>query len=244
MFKDERKERIVALLNEREYVSVETLCRLLYASAPTVRRDLTLLEKEGVLRRSHGGAMLIREGSYRPLAFRTGSMLAEKRRIGKAAAALVPEGAVVMIDGSTTAAAVIPHLREKSGITVVTNGLTAMNLLQEYKLSAKCTGGDLLPGSACFAGRQAERFIESINGDVLLFSTSSVTADGRIADYSEPETHLRQTMLRQAAKRVFLFDHSKWDKTATFNVATLAEMDHIISDLPAPKGLEEKWILV
>ncbi|MBQ8894591.1 MAG: DeoR/GlpR transcriptional regulator [Clostridia bacterium] len=240
MFKDQRKEKIIELLQEREYISVETLCRLLYASAPTVRRDLTLLEKEGFLKRSHGGAMLIRSDSYRPLAFRAGSMLQEKRRIAKGAAALIPDGAVIFIDGSTTAAAIIAHLREKQGITVITNGLNAMNLLQEYKISAKCTGGDLLPGSGCFAGRMAERFVESVNADWLFFSTSSVT--GAITDYSEPETYLRQTMLRQAAKKVFLFDHTKWGKTATFNVAALGEMDYIVSDLPAPKGLEEKWI--
>lgn len=240
MFKDERKEKIIQLLQEREYVSVETLCRLLYASAPTVRRDLTVLEKEGVLKRSHGGATLLRSGSYRPLAFRAGSMLQEKRRIARAAAAMVEEGMVVLIDGSTTAAAVIPYLREKKGVTVVTNGLSALNLLQEYKINAKCTGGDLLVGSGCFAGRMAERFLTSIRADLLLFSTSSVTAEW-ISDYSEPETYLRQTMLERAEKRIYLCDRSKIGKAATFSVAATGEMDGILSDAAAPVGAEARW---
>lgn len=245
MFKSERQEKIIELLKGRDYASVRLLCSLLFASEPTIRRDLTALEQEGLIRRSHGGAMLVRDELSRPLAFRKETMQAEKRRIAQRAAELVPQGAVLFIDASTTATHLIPHLKDKN-VTVITNGLATLNLLQEQKIKAKCIGGDLLHSSMCFAGRAAERFIEELHADLLFFSISSLNEQGEITDYSEEETYLRQALLKHARKRILLLDHSKFSKTATFRLCTLEEIDGIITDLAPVKPLADSldWIQV
>lgn len=231
MFKSERQEKIIAILKERDYAGVRLLCSLLFASEPTIRRDLSALEREGLIRRSHGGAMLVRDEISRPLAFRQEAMQAEKRRIAQKAAELIPQGALLFIDASTTAGHLIPLLKGKE-VTVVTNGLATLNLLQEQKIRAKCIGGDLLHSSMCFAGRSAEQFIADLHADLLFFSVSCLNEDGEITDYSEEETYLRRALLKQARKRILLLDHSKYQKTATFHLCTLEEIDCIITDLP------------
>ncbi len=231
MFKSERQEKIIKLLKERDYASVQLLCSLLFASEPTIRRDLTALEREGLIRRSHGGAMLVRDEISRPLAFRQETMQAEKRKIAQKAAELIPQGAVLFIDGSTTAFHLIPHLAGKE-VTVITNGLATLNFLQEQKIKAKCIGGDLLHSSMCFVGRSAEQFISDIHADLLFFSVSCLNHLGEITDYSEEETYLRKALMKQARKRILLMDHSKFSKTATFHLCTLQEIDGIITDLP------------
>lgn len=231
MFKSERQEKIIEFLKERDYASVQSLCSLLFASEPTIRRDLSALEREGLIRRSHGGAMLVRDEISRPLAFRQETMQAEKRKIAQKAAELIPQGAILFIDASTTAVHLIPHLRSKD-VTVLTNGLAALNLLQQQKIKAKCIGGDLLHSSMCFAGRAAEQFISDIHADLLFFSVSCLNSQGEITDYSEEETYLRKVLLKQARKRILLLDHSKYQKTATFHLCTLKEIDCIVTDLP------------
>lgn len=245
MFKSERQEKIIELLKEREYASVRLLCSILFASEPTLRRDLTALEREGLIRRSHGGAMLVRDELSRPLAFRKETMQAEKRRIAQRAAALIPQGAVIFIDASTTAAHLIPHLKDKNA-TVITNGLATLNLLQEQKIKAKCIGGDLLHTSMCFTGRAAERFIQELYADLLFFSISSLNSQGEITDYSEEETYLRQALLKHARKRILLLDHSKFSKTATYRLGTLDDIDSIITDLPKIPACPDscQWISV
>lgn len=245
MFKSERQQRIIALLKEQEYMGVGELGRLLYVSEPTIRRDLSALEKEGIIRRSHGGAILLRDEITRPLAFRREMMQKEKRKIARAAAEIIPDGSVIFIDGSTTACHLIPFLRGRA-VTVITNGLAALDLLQELKIPAKCIGGDLIHSSMCFAGRSAEEYVGSIYADFLFFSVSCLNEKGEITDYSEEETHLRKIMLKRAAKRILLLDHSKFQKNATFRLCTLADIDSIITDHnPIPSFSESlEWIQV
>lgn len=243
MFQEERKENILRILQEREYASVRLLGSLLYASLPTIRRDLTALEAEGLIQRSHGGAILVQDEIRRPLAFRAGAMLPEKKRIAQAAAALIPADSVIFLDASTTAACMIDYLPKKD-ITVITNSLTALNLLEKHKIRAKCTGGDLLHASRAFSGRMAEHFIETFHTDYCFFSTSSLNAAGQITDYSEPETYLRQAMLRCSKTAVYLFDQTKFGKTATCHVANLAQIAVAVSDLNPPPALRTacRWI--
>ena len=245
MFKSERQNKIIEILKERDYASVRLLCSLLFASEPTIRRDLTALEQEGIIRRSHGGAILVRDEISRPLAFRKEVMQAEKRKIAQKAAELIPQGAVLFIDASTTAGHLIPLLKGKD-ITVITNGLATLNLLQEQKIKAKCIGGDLLHSSMCFAGRSAERFLEELHADLLFFSISCLNEFGEITDYSEEEIYLRKVMLQHAKKRILLLDHTKFQKTATFRLCTLKEIEGIITDLPKIPACPDscQWITV
>ena len=159
----ERREEMLGMISQNGYVTTQELCRRFYISEPTVRRELAFLEAQGLIRRSRGGAAARSGGVRLPIALRQVSYQEEKRRIGKAAAALVSDGDTIFIDTSTTAMAMLEHLRFRRGITVVTNSLpvmetVAMMNIGHNRILCKCTGGDLNPESMGLVGSAAERF--------------------------------------------------------------------------------------
>ena len=125
-----REKAIVQLLEERGYISVQELSKCLYVSQPTVRRALTDLEREGIVQRSHGGVTLASNGLAKPMSFRAESMQREKRSIARAAVDMVDNGNVIFPDTSTTARYLINYLHNKHNITVITNSIPALTLLQ------------------------------------------------------------------------------------------------------------------
>lgn len=228
-----RNAKILQLLTEHGYISVKELCKLLYVSEPTIRRNLAKLEKEGLIRRSHGGACPISNDLWAPLPFCCSSMQGAKKRIAQAAAPLIEDDSIILIDTSTTAMSLIPLLRKKKNITVITNGLPALNLLQAYHIKAKCTGGDLKTESMGFVGPQAQRFVSMLHADWMFFSPPCVSTLGEITDHSEEETYLRMAMLDSSKQSVFMFDQSKYGKIATFQVSDFDHVDYVITNMDA-----------
>src|SRR5258708_762000 len=159
-----RSEHLLKILRQTGSVSVEALCEQLGVSVATVRRDLQTLQKRGLLRRTHGGAEILEPLLYEP--FRHDSTFQdqltkqadEKRRIGAAAANLVPEGAVIALTAGTTTTEVIRNLKHRTGITVVTNTVNvAMELSQQQNLKVLVTGGYLRGDWFSLVGRSAAR---------------------------------------------------------------------------------------
>lgn len=232
-----REKMIIQLLEERGYISVQELSKCLYISQPTVRRALTDLEREGIVQRSHGGVTFASNGVPRPMSFRAESMQKEKRLIARAALEMVEDGNTVFLDTSTTVRYLINYLRNKRNLTVITNSLPALTLLQHNNIAAKCTGGDLNDESLGFVGHHAEKYISGIYADVFFFSTPCISNTGRISDYSEQETYIRKLMLQNSKKRIFLFHSAKFNQNATYTICDLHEVDYLISDM----DLQEKF---
>jgi len=235
MLKHDRTQQILTLLSQRGSMTVEELCRELYVSAPTMRRDLNEMQRAGMLIRTHGGAVPLSDGQIEmPIRMRNVLHMQEKLRLAKAAAQLVRSGNVLFIDASSTALHIIDHLTALDGLLVLTNSIQAMLLLQKYGIRTYCTGGAMIGQSLALAGSAAERMIEDFNIDILFFSSRGVNAQGWIVDYGEEETELRRKLIRQSARRVFLCDQTKFGVSCTYNVARLCDVDDIITDAPLP----------
>lgn len=237
-----RREQILALISDSGFVTTGELCRRFFISEPTVRRELASLEAEGLIRRSRGGAAALSNGLRQPIAFRKTSNLALKRKLGQAAAELISDGDVIFVDTSTTAMTIIEHLRQRHGITVVTNSLPVMEIVAGMKLtddriSCRCTGGELNTESAGLVGSVAERFAAGMRFDKFFFSTPCVSESGRISDFSERETYLRRAVLGNSRESVFIFDSSKFGKDAVFAVSELSRMTHIVTDSELDENL-------
>ena len=236
MLKQERTQQILALLSQRGSMTVEELGRELYVSAPTMRRDLNEMQRAGMLIRTHGGALPLSDGQIEmPIRMRNTLHLPEKLRLARAAARLVHPGNVLFIDASSTVLHIIDHLTACEGLTVITNSLQAMLLLQKYDIRTYCTGGRMIGQSLALAGSAAERMVEDFNIDLLFFSSRGVNEQGWIVDYGEEETELRRRLIRQSARKVFLCDSSKFGVNCTYNVARLSDVDDIITDAPLPR---------
>ena len=236
MLRHERAQQILALLSQRGSMTVDALSRELYVSQPTIRRDLSQMQREGLLVRTHGGAVALGDGKAEiPVSMRSTLHMPEKLRLDRTAAQLVKNGSVLFIDASSTALHIIDHLSAFDGLKVITNSMQALLLLNKYGIRAYCTGGQLIGQSLAFAGSAAERMIADFNIDIMFFSSSGVSERGWIVDYGEEETELRRMVLRQSAKTVFLCDHSKFGVASTYNVARLSDVDVIITDAPLPR---------
>ena len=241
--KNERQEQILKILNEKEFATVNTLADTLYVSLPTVRRDLTELAKKGLIRRSHGGAAAVNDKRLAvPFDFRTGSGRDIKVRMSRAAAALVSDGDTVFIDGSTSCMQIAGFLKERCGITLVTNSAHLAGALCGTGFDIHCTGGRLIESSLSFVGSRAAQYAEDFHFDLMFFSSAAVSDSGIITDYSQPETELRRRVFRCADRKIMLCDSSKFQKSAAYFVLNAQELNLLITDT-AP-GFEQTKILV
>ena len=227
----ERQERILELLRKDPKISVAGMSAVLYVSEPTVRRDLTELDAKGLIHKVYGGAVLP-EGAETliPFVFRENEKSAAKTAMGRQAAALVEDGMVVLLDGSTSAFHLVPFLAAKKDLTVVTSGAKTALALAEAGLCNYCTGGKMLNNSYSYVGAQAEQFLAGINADICFFSCRGVSDDGRVSDPSVEEVNLRRAMLAHSARKYLLCDRSKFGKLYFYNLCQTADLDGVISE--------------
>lgn len=237
MHKTERQDEILAILKKNKYASVQDLGAALYASQPTIRRDLASLEAAGYVMRSHGGVILRDERIDTPVAFRSSTKTHQKMLISHTAASLIGDSRTIFIDASTTASYIAGGIRSCEKLMVVTNSLRVAEELADGAPEVWCTGGRLLRTSLAFVGNQSIRCASDFCVDIAFFSSSALGTDGVIQDYSPEETEIRRTVLRSAAKKVFLCDSSKFGQTSPFRVCAITEVDCIITDTPLPPDI-------
>ena len=227
---NERRDEILKILGDREYVTVEEFSRLLSVSAVTIRTDLTSLEESGLLMRTHGGAMKSSmKGEARLISNTMIENEMEKKAIAEKAASLIKPGNTIIIDSGSTTIHLIEHLKGKN-ITVVTNNLLVLEKLKsEDDIKIIALGGSLRRESMGTVGPLAEMAINALNVDKYLmgaaaYNRSSITS----SDISE--SSLKRDMMDAADKVVFLADSSKFGKRAFSNICSWHDVDTFISD--------------
>ena len=243
-----RHLKIRALLDEREFVDLETLCRELDASESSVRRDLVQLEGEGALRRVYGGAMLAREGSNREIArehfreqgldfdWQSTHQAEEKRLIAAKTAELIEDRQTVILDGGSTVAAVAQALRNRS-LHVITNSLPiALALDDARQIEVTLTGGYLYPRLRVTLGPLCEQMLSGVSADVLIMGIGGVTADG-FSNGNSLVVGSERKMIEVARKVIIVADHTKFGRNAMIHVAPLDVADCVVSD----GGLAEEY---
>ncbi len=239
----EREKLILERIIKEKRVYVKELAKEIYASEPSIRRDLQSLEKQGFVKRIHGGAIL--EESHAsaikiPFMIRELEQSDEKLKMAKRAAELVQDGYTIMLDGSSSAYNIIPFLRGKNNLTIITNGIKALQRAGEYNINVYSSGGHLLASCQTLVGEEAHRTISSFNADVFFFSCRGLTEDGVLTDISIEEDTARQYMLRSSKTRVLLCNSKKLGKRYMHTLCTKEDVDYIISDVPLPNGLKDK----
>ena len=227
---NERRDEILKILGDRDYVTVEEFSRLLSVSAVTIRTELTSLEESGLLMRTHGGAMKSSmKGEARLISNTMIENEMEKKAIAEKAASLIKPGNTIIIDSGSTTIHLIEHLKGKN-ITVVTNNLLVLEKLKsEDDIKIIALGGSLRRESMGTVGPLAEMAIKALNVDIYFmgaaaYNRSSITS----SDISE--SSLKRDMMDAADKVVFLADSSKFGKRAFSNICSWHDVDTFISD--------------
>ena len=246
MFTLERQQSIYELIKDKKAVSVEKLARKFFTSETTIRRDLDKLEKAGFIRRTYGGALLV-EGSDTeiPLAIRESENIKAKNAIASAAADMVSDNDVIIMDSSSSVLRMVPFLERKKNLTVSTNGAkAAVELGGMLHPNVYCTGGFLRENSLSYIGPHAIKFMESFHASKLFFSARSISIENGVTDINEQEAELRRIMIKNAKSSILLMDSTKIDTVSFSNVCSLKEINSLITDsndlIKQQKWLESK----
>jgi DeoR/GlpR family transcriptional regulator of sugar metabolism len=237
---DERRRLIAEELKEHGSVSVTALGRRFGISPMTARRDLAELERQGVARRTHGGAVLPGPSSHED-AFqqRLEVAVAAKERLAAAAVALIAPGEAVFVDSSTTGYyAARRILRDKLRCTVLTNSVPVMDLIaasdsQQVELIGIC--GALRPLTRSLVGPQAVRAVEAHFADKALLSVKGITDSGHLTDPDALEAEVKRSMIRHARTPLLLVDGSKFERPALNAIVPVTAVGRVIAaDAPPP----------
>jgi DeoR family transcriptional regulator, fructose operon transcriptional repressor len=228
----QRRERIQEYLVAHKIVRMDDLYSMLDTSEATVRRDLEWLERQGVVERTHGGAILSQRLTFEPeYLLRAQKHPDEKRLIGRAAAALIEDNDVVFINSGTTTTQVIRSIRANAGITVLSNNIYAALEMGNAGFRHILIGGEFQPQSNSVAGRFAMDNLRQVyaNKTILGVDGVSLLHGCTVPSYAEAEV-VRQMIERTRGRIFIVADSSKWGIVSTFQVASIDEVDKLITD--------------
>lgn len=247
---EERKEKILALLNLQEKITVRELSVHLEVSTETIRRYLEQLELENKVKRVYGGAIRVSPQEEPAWMNRKETYLEEKERIGKKAAEHVSDNDVIVIDEGSSPLHMIHYLSDKKNLTVITNSFPAAFLLMEKQHN------HLFDGKTIFLGGEVNAKHQRISGsyavammDRFFVNKAFITVDGLSMQYGitcfdYEKGMLTKKMMSQAEQIYAVADHSKFDKRSMHKIAALNEINTIISDREMPDAWREeasKW---
>lgn len=223
MLAEERRARILEVLKSSQAVTVRELSRMLGMSERTIRRDLAALSRHPFVRRTHGGAVSasLGDGAELPLSERSRVAIAEKERIGKAAAALLHPHDRVIIDAGSTAAEVARQIPHGLRLVVITHAVNILYaLLDKPDIEVILCGGTLRRSTLSLVGPDTVSAYGSIRADIAFLGTTGVTPDLEFVNANRIETEVKRAIIRVAQRSVVLADHTKFGKPALVPFAT------------------------
>lgn len=228
----QRRERIQEYLAVHQIARTADLCELLDTSEATVRRDLEWLEKEGILERTHGGAVLNQRMTFEPeYMLRAQRYPEEKRLIGMLAASLIEDDDIVFINSGTTTTQVIRHIRDGAGISVFTNNLNAALEVGEAGFQHYLIGGEFQPRSKSVAGRFAIENLRQVYANKAIIGVDGISPKHGCTVPTNAEAEVVKLMIERTKGEIILVaDHSKWGVVSNFQIACMDEIDILVTD--------------
>ncbi|MHC5227266.1 DeoR/GlpR family DNA-binding transcription regulator [Enterococcus sp. LJL99] len=244
MNSNQRKEYILSILEAERSVRINELSRELKVTRETIRKDLYTLEKKGLIKKIHGGAILenhTQETDYEKRKIEKGE---EKAKIAKLAVQFIEEGDTVYLDYGTTTLALAKEIIKLKNITVVTNTIPIVNLLlKNDTIDIILLGGLLRKNEVSLYGPFATNNTQDIFVNFGFFGCSGIEANAAITSHHTGEVSVSKEMIKQSQTSVVLADHSKFGMVAFNRTAYFEEIDMIISDVFAKEVKEYATIL-
>jgi DeoR family fructose operon transcriptional repressor len=232
MYAEERQQRILEVARELGRVEVASLTRLLDVTSETVRRDLTALERHGLLRRVHGGAIPLDRLGFEPgIAVRDSVLTAEKERIAKAAFDQLPAEGSILLDAGTTTARLADALPTDRELTVVTNSLPiAMKLSTRPNLTMLVLGGRVRGRTLAAVDVWATRALQETFVDVAFIGTNGFSVERGLTTPDSTEAAVKAAMIKSARRAIVLADHTKFGNDNLIRFGSLEDVELLITD--------------
>ncbi|GCE29621.1 DeoR family transcriptional regulator [Dictyobacter alpinus] len=238
LFSSERRQQIMMVVEKERRVMVSDLRERFAVSDVTIRKDLNWLEAQGLVLRTHGGAILntsVSNPSELSIDVRQQLHHVEKERIGEVAASMIHDGETIALDASTTALAIVPFLHTKRDLTVITNGVRAgIDLLQIPGVSVMLPGGMLRKESHSLVGHWGQSILEQIHISKAFVGARGLTLHAGLTDVNAEEVELKQAIVNSAQEVIAVIDSTKWGQVTLATFCPIERLQCIITDTQAP----------
>jgi len=235
---EERRRAILEILNREGRVFVNELSKHFQTSPVTIRKDLEALDEQNHLHRTHGGALPCREGALEDPTLREKEQLhrKEKLHIAAAAALLVNEGQVVILDSGTTTTAIARALRAFKKLTVITNAVNIAAELAGTQIEVILTGGTLRKNSFSLVGPIAEETLRHLNGDILFLGVDGFDVNHGLSTPNLLESKVNRVMAEVAKRTVAVCDSSKFGRRSLSLIMPTSSVHQVITDRGVAKS--------
>jgi DeoR family transcriptional regulator of aga operon len=229
---EERRRLIVEILNQDGRVLVGDLAKQFRTSQVTIRKDLDILQGQGRIHRTHGGALPARESALEDPTLREKEKLhrKEKLQIAAAAARMVKEGQVVVLDSGTTTTAIARALRRFESLTIITNAVNIAAELSGSPLEVILTGGTLRKNSFSLVGPIAEETLRRLNADILFLGVDGFDMHHGLSTPNLLEAKVNRVMMEVARIAVAVCDSSKFGRRSLSSIAPPSAVHRLITD--------------
>lgn len=241
MFQQERMDEIMKILQANNYVTVDYIAKELDFSPSSIRRDLTLLEKQGRVKRSYGGVSITKSGKNVPFRFRQHQFNKEKSLIAKEAAKLVNDGDTIFLDHSSTVQHMANFLLKKKNLRVVTSNLTLAMYLNERGVTVYTVCGKIVETPGVVVGFHLDKSLQQFNIDAAFFSIRGLSSDGFCVHNYELTALTVEHICNNSNKRVLLCTGDKFDGASPFKSVSLEKIDYCITDLPVSEEIKNNF---
>ncbi len=242
LFLEERRLEILDRINQAGRASVAELSQEFGVSEVTIRADLQALAERNLIVRTHGGAIPALRGPYElSLATRRQQQVAEKGRIGAAAAARIADGDAIFLDSSSTALAIAQHLKHCRDLTVITNGLTiAQELIDAHGVTVVLIGGTLRRETASLIGADGLERLRRFNIQKGFFGAHGISPAEGLTDVSLAEAEVKRPLIAMCRQVIAVLDATKWGRVGLASFAHLQQLHLVITDVRAPAALVDQ----
>lgn len=238
LFLEERRLEIVRLVNRQGRASVAELSQQLGVSEVTIRADLQALAERNLIIRTHGGAIPAKGAYDLALTRRRQQHVAEKSRIGQAAAAMVTDGDAIFVDSSSTALTILPFLNNRRQLTIITNSLAVAQAVQDRpSLTVVMPGGTLQNDTASLIGIDGLELLRKYNIQRGFFGAHGLAMAEGLTDVSAEEADVKRQLVAMCRQTIALLDATKWGRVGLASFAQLEDIDTIITAAGAPEEL-------
>lgn len=228
MIYNDRKDDIIKILNKKGRASVAEFAKTLYVSEMTVRRDLSELERQRIVKRYRGGAVLICDESDMSVSKRFFVNEESKKALSLEAVKYLYDNMTVYIDSSSTCQYIVSHIKRFKNINIVTNSVKVLLMASNLQIRCFLIGGEYYSNDMCFVGTLAEQYASQFNADVAFFSAAALSQDGIISDSDIEQTTIRKIIMKNSEKNIFLFDNNKLNKKFVYTLCHADDADDVI----------------
>lgn len=230
VFQEERLEKIIALLNKDNRLVTKDLPATLNTTSVTIRKDLAILERRGILKRTHGGAIKTKK-LYPGLALNEKEKinLEEKLRIVKRAAKLVAEGDTIILDSGSTTSLLAKEIKNMQRVTVITNAMNIANELIHTDVKVILIGGSLLKETSTLVGPLADDVLRKITADKLFLGVDGIDFAAGLTTPDINEAHTSSVMMQVSGEIILVVDSSKFGRRSLGVISKVKDIDTLIT---------------